>query len=206
MSLIRNLSPLVRSGVRRRAIDLYHFGHVTITEATDLQITATVRGGENYKVLLGNDRRALHVSCTCPYYAGNAAICKHIWATVLTANQKGYLRGFVSTGRIDFDREDGLRSRPGSSTGEPKARPDPLPLWMERLNELATIPVPPERRESTRWPPEREIVYLVDVPGTLSSQVLIVQVSYRDRKKNLDWTAIKPLGVTVEHVAKLPNP
>ena len=204
MSLIRNLSPLVRSGVRRRAIDLYHYGHVTITEATETQITATVRGGDDYKVWLRNDGKALRVSCTCPYYTGNVAICKHIWATVLTANQKGHLRSFVSTGRINFDREDGLRGHPNSSIREPQVRPAPLPIWMERLNYLARVT--PERRESVRWPAEREIVYLVDVPGTLSSQVLTVQVSCRDRKKNLDWTTIKPLGISVEQVARLPNP
>jgi uncharacterized Zn finger protein len=126
MSLIRNLSPLVRSGVRRRAIDLYHYGHVTITEATETQISATVRGGEAYAVWLRNDGNALRVSCTCPFYTGNVAICKHIWATVLTANHKGFLRSFVSTGRINFDREAGLRSHPNLSTREQQAQPQRL--------------------------------------------------------------------------------
>ena len=204
MSLIRNLSPLVRTGVRRRAIDLYHYGRVTITETTENQITATVHGGDDYAVWLRNDGKALRVSCTCPYYAGNVAICKHIWATVLAANQKGYLRDFVSTGRVDFDREGGVRGQPNSSTREHQVKPAPPPVWMERLNELTRAT--PERRESTRWPAEREIVYLVDVPVTLSAQSLTVQVSYRDRKKNLEWTRIKPFGVSAEQVARLPNP
>ena len=202
MSLIRNLSPLVRPGVRRRGIDLYHYGHVTITESSENQITASVRGGDNYAVWLRNDGKALRVSCTCPYYAGNVAICKHIWATVLEANHKGLLRSFVSTGRINFDREGSPAGQSASSSREQPVKPPAPPVWMQRLNDL-TRAIPPERREATRWPAEREIVYLVDVPATLSSQSLTVQVSYRDRKRNLEWARIKPLSLTDEQVARL---
>jgi hypothetical protein len=75
---------------------------------------------------------------------------------------------------------------------------------MQRLNELARAT--PERRDSIRWPAEREILYLVDVPGTLSAQILTVQISCRDRKKNLEWTTIKPLAISVEQVAQLTDP
>ena len=203
MSLIRNLSPLVRTGVRRRGIDLYHYGHVTIIESDENQITATVGGADDYAVWLRNDGRALRVSCTCPFYTGNAAICKHIWATVLAANHKGLLRDFVSTGRINFDREGALRGPAGPVAREQQAKAAPPPVWMQRLNEL-TRATPPERREP-RWPVEREIIYLVDVPATLSSQSLTIQVSYRDRKKNLEWARIKPLALSDEQVARLPN-
>jgi len=51
----------------------------------------------------------LYVFCDCPYFETEAP-CKHIWATILAADQKNYLRGAGDGGTLelveDFEPEE----------------------------------------------------------------------------------------------------
>jgi superfamily II DNA or RNA helicase len=76
--------------VRSRGRDYFLRGAVKITRAQRGDIEAQVRGSMTYLVELVRDDDAMIASCTCPHYE-EGAFCKHIWATVLTAESKRLL-------------------------------------------------------------------------------------------------------------------
>jgi hypothetical protein len=54
------------------------------------KIEATVTGNHNYEVkILKNPQ--LKMSCTCPYFLNWGKNCKHLWATLIEAEQRGQL-------------------------------------------------------------------------------------------------------------------
>ena len=55
-------------------------------------VTAGVRGSEDYHVSMRVAEEGLVVSCTCPYFYDQGAVCKHLWAVALAASTKGWLR------------------------------------------------------------------------------------------------------------------
>jgi len=63
---------------------------VRIVQGTPVGVWATVRGSITYNVALSLEGKELHMSCSCPYFADNGP-CKHLWATILTAERQGHL-------------------------------------------------------------------------------------------------------------------
>ena len=83
-------------GVRNRGREYFRGRAVTITKADGHQIVATVRGGQRYTVRIEWDEDVLRdgytsYDCTCPYFRDNDEPCKHLWATLLTADAAGQL-------------------------------------------------------------------------------------------------------------------
>ena len=69
---------------------------------------AFVHGESEYEVVLdwGFSREQLAVCCTCPYYDEHAN-CKHIWATILAADEANVgPRGKGPLGILPMDPED----------------------------------------------------------------------------------------------------
>src|SRR5215813_1668329 len=89
MSLTSKFSRYFTSAIRSRGQDYFRNRLVKITQADHKHLEAKVHGSENYKVIFQVKGRELIVSCTCPYFYED--YCKHIWATMLTAEAKGYL-------------------------------------------------------------------------------------------------------------------
>jgi superfamily II DNA or RNA helicase len=50
---------------------------------------AVVHGTDRYTVELSLDGQRLTADCTCPYFDGSLDPCKHIWATILKADEAG---------------------------------------------------------------------------------------------------------------------
>src|SRR5690606_5937230 len=90
-SLQQALSRYFTSPVRRRGADYYRGGRVRIDIATASHVTASVLGTVRYKVELRRHEGQMRVFCSCPHF--DVEECKHIWATVLAAGERGLLRG-----------------------------------------------------------------------------------------------------------------
>ena len=77
-----------------RGLILFQQGRVTLTETADARLKATVQpqAGVRYDVELAFDLVLADIEaiCTCPDY-GMGALCHHIWATVLAADEAGWL-------------------------------------------------------------------------------------------------------------------
>ena len=67
-------------------------GRVTILASTPNEITASVQGSDTYTVTIARDRskrESFVASCDCPHFLDHLVPCKHIWATLLEAEDEG---------------------------------------------------------------------------------------------------------------------
>src|SRR2546425_1144702 len=83
----------VASDVRTRGREYYASGAIQILHGNAHTVQATVQGSAEYDVTLERDRRYVQAWCSCPYCRDNYDPCKHIWATLLAAEVRGYLGG-----------------------------------------------------------------------------------------------------------------
>jgi superfamily II DNA or RNA helicase len=74
---------------RDRGLLYYRRGAVRITHSSQGTVLAVVLGTRRYRVELRQTSDALGVSCSCPAF--EAGPCKHIWATLLAAEERGLL-------------------------------------------------------------------------------------------------------------------
>jgi uncharacterized Zn finger protein len=93
--LIKALAPHVSSRTRAKGVDYFRSGAVIEMAGGEWTVHAVVRGTRDYRVDLlresGTDR--FTASCECPYYTDRAEVCKHIWAALLAAEERGLLAG-----------------------------------------------------------------------------------------------------------------
>ena len=84
----RNFSDAVRS----RGQSYFSKGRVTMMSAKPNEIVAKVRGTTKYRVRVRLRGAKLLASCTCPYFSPQGEPCKHLWATLLLADSRGFLQ------------------------------------------------------------------------------------------------------------------
>src|SRR5262249_22378638 len=113
MSLITELSSDFSSAVRSRGSDYFLKGRIKITNGSAWDVYAKVRGGRIYNVDLSIEEGDLVVHCDCSDFETEP--CEHLWAAILAADGKGYLRGDGNLGPLemvpefddDYDLYDG---------------------------------------------------------------------------------------------------
>jgi superfamily II DNA or RNA helicase len=165
MYLTSRFASSFKERVRSRGQSYFARRRVDIVTGDKQVVQAVVSGSEEYDVSLKIVGRDLLVGCTCPYYEN--ALCKHIWATMLAAERKGYLTGtdhlptrLVRSDPMDFDEEeDGYDEDDGydddseyrdheadqpATPSRLRAQPTPKP-WQRRIETPA--PKPPVWRQ-----------------------------------------------------------
>jgi superfamily II DNA or RNA helicase len=110
MALLGRLAGMFGSDVRSRGRDYQRGGRVKILRNDDRSVRATVQGTRSYRVdVTWNDDGDFEYRCTCPYSAEYGDPCKHTWATLLEADERGLLPGGGSGGTprpTDEDADD----------------------------------------------------------------------------------------------------
>ena len=108
MYLTSRFGPRLTDRVRRRGQSYFDRGRVEIVSGDKQVVQAVVRGSDRYRVFLRVEGRDLLAECTCPYY--ETSLCKHLWATMIAAERKGFLTGtghlptrLVMSNPTDFD-------------------------------------------------------------------------------------------------------
>ena len=91
-TLAAALRRLVTAASRSRGESYFHDGRVSPLRSDATTFIAAVRGAHPYEVSLLLDGDRLLVDCTCPYFAGAREPCKHIWATILAADEARIFR------------------------------------------------------------------------------------------------------------------
>jgi superfamily II DNA or RNA helicase len=222
MALTTHLSGYVDSKVRGRGYSYYRNGAAQIAHGNEEEVQALVIGTDIYRVDLYRKEDTVHVSCTCPYFEGERETCKHIWGTLLAAEKQGYLRGKGNSDPVrlqiyvedsewdeiakedwneDEEWENGGIIRPAYSpkSHSPRLRGrhlqlvPPSPGWKKHLASLHGALQVQREEEKNRWPATRRILYFVDVPATLDGKGLIIEVAYREMKKNGELGRLKSL-------------
>jgi superfamily II DNA or RNA helicase len=111
MVLTTQLSRQVATAVQRRGRQYYASGAVQLLSGDSSSVRALVQGTEQYRVTLTRTRKHLKVWCTCPYYEDRGEPCKHIWATLLAAEARGFLAGTGGSERLRLvDDEEALQA------------------------------------------------------------------------------------------------
>ncbi|MDQ3009649.1 MAG: DEAD/DEAH box helicase [Acidobacteriota bacterium] len=258
MSLKIELSSDFPSTIRSRGESYYQSGLVTIRSGSAREVTATVRGSEKYQVLLLREDNAITGRCSCPYFDSSGP-CKHLWATILEADELGFLKdgsgpaSFIYESADDDEYEDyedddddnedeeeytspryiaervispeirerlrqaahARQARVQGRLAEPKpptvqsqleSKPRMVKSWREQLQQMGLKGHTATPTQSKAWPPERQLLYVIDVPQTMSSQRLTLDILTRDRRADEGWSVAQKRGVPYRMIADLPDP
>jgi superfamily II DNA or RNA helicase len=213
MKLASALSGHFDDDVRARGASYYRLGAVRIKRGNATGVEAGVRGSRVYDVEIAWDGRRLTLFCDCPYYEDVGA-CKHIWATILAADTANYFTAItrLNPRDISFDEmheedepdEEPPYYRPIAqpvAVFTPKLQFAP-PAWRQRLNEI----VPAGSLASAAWPAQRELLYIVDVPASVSRGSLILDLKTREPKLKGGWKKPATPSLSRAVLSALPNP
>lgn len=239
MKLSTSVSSDFASQIRSRGQSYYQSGLVKITSGSAWEVTATVRGTQRYQVTLTRNDDLIVGTCTCPYAV--SAACKHLWATILAADARGFLTGDgqepvagfeldeqewdEDEDEFDEDNDDDDDDDDESGWSAPVVSPRVQAVqkilarfgqsgrvskpgrasWKKVLSEIDTAETRPFQQQ-TGWPARRQLVYIIDVPATLESRGLVLEVASRDlRKTDGAWGKHKPIRVPSAQISLLPD-
>jgi hypothetical protein len=222
MIALEALGRLVSRKIKNRGREYFDRGAVRILFADNEFVSAQVSGSRDYEVDLEKERERLVYSCDCPYFEDRFEVCKHIWATFLALNKKGLLQKLLPGGSVtlipsaDLSDGGGLQEEDfedfeSEGTGSAAVKPSKYHLfpapgsWQYILNGMAPSaePRPGARRP---WPPDREVLYVIEATRQSLGSNLAIQISARDRKRNGGWKKERALALSHEMLSDLPEP
>jgi superfamily II DNA or RNA helicase len=207
--LIRLLSPFVTLRTRVKGADYFRSGGVIEIAGGEWSAHAIVRGTRDYRVDLrresGTDR--FRASCECPYYTDRVEICKHIWAALLEADRRGLLGADQVSPTATLEPEYRPPAEPPSAGAHGSARASlKTPVWERFLNELQQDAMAAERARPAPRFSNGEMVYSIDVRGTLNGYGTVLNVLFRQRRKSGSWSKPRPASATPSEAEHLANP
>jgi superfamily II DNA or RNA helicase len=231
MSLTKIANNFFSKSVRDRGFQYFNKGLVHVNRAAHNFLHATVYGTEGYSVGLQVAEDSLVVSCTCAYF--DEDYCKHIWATLLAAEAKGHLLDaslkvrFLEMDDPEFDDEyedfddeiydnasyqkkrqqiASIINQFQASNMNAKTPPAPPSIWKKQIDEISNAMNLRQTYNYDVWPPDREILYVIDIQATLNTQGLILEIYSREKKINGEWKKPRALSASKELIDRLPNP
>lgn len=233
MSLINRLSAEVSLKTRNRGREYHSAGVVSVRHSTGEFIEAAVEGARTYCVLIARNRDGVHVSCSCPYFGECFEACKHVWATLLTAEENGLLQGWEGTPArlIPEEPKEEDESEEGESLDDfeeergdvdsdlPVSRQVRGPTLKEGADRMAGMGGPAWKsamraiREETKpaWPApgsglkDKQIAYVVDA-GLVLEIGLSVLVGARSLNKDGKWGKPKTISIGYGSISELSDP
>ncbi|HET9531361.1 MAG TPA: DEAD/DEAH box helicase, partial [Blastocatellia bacterium] len=226
MSVASRFSRYFESRIQGRGHSYQAGGRVRLKSGDSRSVRAIVRGSENYEVEITVTKSGLDVSCTCPYFYED--YCKHIFATLLEADELGLLgEAYDAPAKIsaDFDpdsdeyyieddyeddeyyeppvRQQAIISKPQT---KPASRNQKPLSWKQQLEGAARAMAPPQGIQTDSWPSTREIIYVIDAETTKASGSLAIEVAFRDLKMNGDWSKLKHQNISRRQIVAIPDP
>ncbi len=205
--LTSKISGQVGKSFQQRGRLYFLRGTVNILEGGPWSVEATVQGTHQYSVNISWAKKTLGVRCSCPYYEGSLDTCKHIWATLLAAEEQGYLEGLVNRPLRIAEMDPGvIADENDEDSQQVTLKQPPILSWKQRLESVREAMEEKALYRSNEWPLDREILYVVDVSATLSSQELTVEVAQRELKRDGKWGKLKFRGIPFSQIANLPDP
>ncbi len=210
MSLIKVMEPRFRGDIRFRGAAYVQSERVEITHVTDDRLYGVVHDGDEFQTQLSRDETQMVPFCTCAKPGQQEIHCKHVWATILIAEDQGYVNGGVRSGHFppfvvkDDDDEVDLDSAlyddiaigdtfapTQQKTRAPRQIEKPLSDWERRLKSIRDELEEGELASATSR--EREILYQLDISASREHGQIIVDVAQRQRRASGQWGQLKPL-------------
>lgn len=203
------MARIVPARFQERGRALYRKRVVFIQRGNHMEVHAQVLGSQLYYVELALEDGRLASSCTCPYFAGGAAYCKHIWATLLAAEARGYLEGdFEDAGDAGWAEDGGdltpLTDQQILEAVESFSRELDVPAvnhWESQLRDIASDPAPVR----SKWPSNRQILYVLRAPDSDATGKLVIDVVHREPKRDGSWRKPKSVSLNPAMIGGLPQ-
>ena len=212
MKLTERLTTQISYDIRSRGSTYYLTGRVKLASLHLTEVYSSVRGSRLYEVDLELMNGTIKAFCTCPY----AGLCKHVWATILAAEPKGFARAAAELEplRLVFDNledDDDDPDEPPPRRQSVPTRPAPLPKresWKDQLDalrrEVAPTTYDPYHVEADVT--DRQVVLVVDLQASEQARKLVIDVNTRERKIGGEWGKPQAKYVTAGYLAKLADP
>lgn len=212
MSLSTLLASQVPAVIRERGREYFSSGVVTLVSVSRQRVIATVKGSIGYDVSLDLGRRMVYAACTCPYIDQYGSACKHIWATVLTAEKRGFAANATAPMRLvleedDDEDDDDVEPSAYFRALVQRTRPPARETWKDQLAALGRE-IQPTGPQTTQPRREvvRQLVFVVDVPASQQAKSLVLEVDFQERKKNGEWGKPKAQSLGSAQIEALPDP
>ena len=211
MSLIKVMEPRFRGDIRFRGAAYVQSERVEITHVTDDRLYGVVHDGDEFQTQLSRDDAQLVPFCTCAKPGQQEIHCKHVWATILIAEDQGYINGGVRSGHfppfvaidddfdvdLDSDLFDDISIGDAFAPAQQKTRAPrqierPLSDWERRLKTIRDDLDEGELASATSR--EREILFQLDIgaqPGTRSDNRR--RFTTAEASSSGQWGKMKPL-------------
>ncbi len=193
---------------------------VTLLSGNQWEVSARVGGSKFYQVQLSRQDDEIYVFCECPFFETEST-CKHIWATIIAADEENYLRGAGNGGALtlvedfeefgdEFDDDFVDEDFPWTNRGTrrpalpPPPKPPKIPAWRKLLQELNNEPIAISANATRRV--DREIYYIIESDSTIYNQALCLKVENRERLQNGGWGKPKPLRGSLDIGREVSDP
>lgn len=206
MSLASSIVSYINSNIRKRGVQYFSAGLVRLTACGAESAQAVVTGSDLYEVTLLRDGKVLQASCSCPF-AERGEVCKHVWAVILAVDAKGGLQGNDGTLPQRLKTMQAAVGDGAEGRATPSANPSPgtvpwTPTWRHVMDEIATPRplVPTPTVDSAQ-----EILYLLDMPSTLRSREITLELMSRAKKRDGSWGKLQRLSLRREEIPRLPD-
>jgi hypothetical protein len=221
--------------VQSRGKRYFHEGRVHLGSADGEIVRAAVAGSSgDYEVVLDwSDACSgtVESSCTCPYFVDQGP-CKHIWATLLAADARGFgpragsgklsvLTAESDGWDLDDEPDDWEENEPIIGRRYPSAGPDrshfspwqrPRPSsparWQQQLSAVFEGQAVSGSGD-TALPvlgKNREAWYVLDVTSSIATGALMIHLFHRETKLSGEFGRLKPLSIGQEDLARFPKP
>jgi hypothetical protein len=188
--LTEQISEEVGRLTQERGREYFNRGAVERIEGDRTSVRAVVQGTLRYDVEIARIDEFLDYSCSCPFFERDLEPCKHIWATVLAAEQRGYLRGRETGSDFDFQL-------PGKAP--------PAQSWKKQLEPLFESLRAAEKRAQSPAGPDREFVYVIDASASQSAGRLIIDAAQRERRADGSWGKLKEKKLAPNDISAAPD-
>ena len=215
-ALSAKLSHLFNSGVRSRGQVYFNRRLVRLKSGNAASVEAVVAGSLDYQTQIECKDEEVNLACTCPYFESDGP-CKHLWATVLAAQQRGFVSAlnwavhlppsphketFEPLSLKDEIFRASMARRPVAQVSKPQPRPvtQKIPAWKDRISGIGKDSGLPSRE----WPKKREIVYIVDRPASFATGCLVLAIQTHDLKLNGTYSRLNPLSLERGRISSLP--
>ena len=213
MSILDENGNLFSLLIRERGMQYYKKKKVIIYYENETFVMAEVQGSETYCVDIELKDAVLGAACTCPY--AKDALCKHIYAVLLTIDHENLLPGLkrmphIRLRLVESDELLDDEFEPGDddfTTGGRGSFTERPPLWVACLDEIRATFSREEILDDSVRMETKEIIYLLrHAPRhyyAARSTDLVVNIHSRSRKKNGEWAQIKPLNIQADKIAQM---
>jgi len=227
VTLAEILENRFRGDIRLRGEAYLKAERVAITHVSEKTILGSVRDGAEYQTQLSRAKGDLRLQCSCVDEAGRKPACKHLWATVLAADDAGYVSGSLKPGHIppfvigetpkqeydfEIDSDDEMLVPPGFAAAkrpvsewEPaEFSPPPRAGWEAQLDGVRSQ-LEEHLATAVGERTDREVIYEIDRARTREAGQLVVQISQRQRRADGRWSSRKVLRIRPDRLDEIEN-